>query len=357
MINRREFVKTCVVTSVASTFGASVLSARGGQSLKEAAAQAGLLYGSPLFPQDFNKPRLLDLYEEQTSIVAATVYMKKTQPDRGHFDFSAPDRVRDFARSKRIQVRGHTLIYGNATPDWVRDVSRDQAEKVLVEHVRTLVSRYAGQMHSWDVVNEAIDPNSDRPDLFRRTPWVEHLDAGYIELAFRTAAEADPKAILTYNDFGIEGDAPDHDVKRRAILRLMEQLKKNNVAIGALGIQSHIGPQWHGTKLRGFLREVEQMGLKIFITELDVRDKELPADNSARDRAVAETYLRYLDSVLENRAVEAVLTWGLYDGDSWLQERQSRNDGKHVRPLPFDEEMRPKPVVEAMMQAFGHRRG
>jgi len=358
MLTRREFVKSCAVASAATTFGASLLSARGDASLKAAAAQASLLYGSPLFPQDFNKPRLLDLYEEQTSITVATVYMKKTQPNRGHFDLSSPDRVRDFARSKKIQLRGHALVYGNATPDWVRsEVAKDQAEKVLAEHVRTLVTRYAGQMHSWDVVNEAIDPSSDRPDAFRRTPWVELLDAGYIELAFRTAAEADPKAILTYNDFGIEGDAPDHDAKRRAVLKLLEGLKKKDVPIGALGIQSHIGPQWHGSKLKGFLHEVEQMGLKIFITELDVRDKDLPADVSIRDRAVAETYSRYLDTVLENRAVEAVLTWGLYDGDSWLKERQSRSDGRPLRPLPFDEDLHPKPAVDAMIRAFGNRRG
>ena len=77
-------------------------------------------------------------------------------------------------------------------------------------------------------------------------PWVELLDSAYIELAFRTAAEADPKAILTYNDFGVEGDAPDNEVKRRAILKMLEGLKKKDVPIGAFGIQSHIGAQWHG---------------------------------------------------------------------------------------------------------------
>jgi endo-1,4-beta-xylanase len=358
MLTRREFVKSCAIASAATTVGSSLLNARGEESLKSVAAKASLLYGSPLFPQDFNKPRLLDLYEEQTSIITATVYMKKTQPSQGHFELSNPDWVRDFAHSKKIQLRGHALIFGNATPDWVGgEVTKDQAEKILVEHVRTLVKRYAGQMHSWDVVNEAIDPTSDRSDAFRRTPWVELLDSAYIELAFRTAAEADPKAILTYNDFGVEGDAPDNDVKRRAILKMLESLKKKDVPIGAFGIQSHIGAQWHGTKLRGFLHEVEQLGLKIFVTELDVRDKDLPADISARDRGVAEAYSRYLDVMLENRAVEAVLTWGLYDGDSWLKERQSRSDGRPLRPLPFDEDLHPKPAVEAMIHAFGNRRG
>jgi endo-1,4-beta-xylanase len=357
MLNRRDFVKSCAMASLAYPFAASPLYARGGETLKEAAAQAGLLYGSPLFPQDLNKPRLLDLYEEQTSIITCTVYMRRTQPERGHFDLEASDRVRDFARSKKIQLRCHTLVYGKATPDWVREVGRDQAEKVLVQHIRTLVARYAGQMHSWDVVNEALDSKSGRADLFKETPWLELLGTDYVELAFRTAAEADPKAIMTYNDFGIEGDSPEHEDKRRAMLHLLEQLKKKDVPIGGYGLESHIGPHWHGTKLGHFLREIEQLGLKIFVTELDVRDNQLPADIGSRDRAVADTYSRYLDVVLENRAVEAVLTWGLYDGDSWLRETQARSDGQHVRPLPFDEDLRPKPAFDALLHAFAHRRG
>ena len=109
--------------------------------------------------------------------------------------------------------------------------------------------------------------------------------------------------------------------------------------------------------MRGFLQEVEQLGLKIFATELDVRDKDLLADISARDRGVAEAYSRHLDVLLENRAVEAVLTWGLYDGESWLRERQPRIDGRPVRPLPFDEGLHPQPAVEAMIHAFGKRHG
>lgn len=357
MMNRRRFVKTCALASAAATFSAPWLRARSDETLKEAAAQAGLLYGSPLFPQDFRNPDLLRLYAEQTSIIAAPVYMRRTQGERGRFDFSVADRVHDFARSHGEQLRGHALIYGNATPDWVRNVTQNQGEKILIQQVRTLVSRFAGQMHSWDVVNEAIDQRSDRPDHLRQTVWLDLVGPDYIELAFRTAAEADPKAILTYNDFGIEGDSPDHDDKRNAILRLIEELKKKDVPIGAMGIQSHIGPQWQGRKLSGFLDEIQGMGLKIFITELDVRDKDLPANISERDRAIADTYQRYLDSVLQNRAVEAVLTWGLYDGDSWLQERQGRSDGLPIRPLPFDQDLRPTPVVQAMIAAFASRRG
>jgi endo-1,4-beta-xylanase len=357
MIDRRQFIKSCAIASAATTFGSVAVEARGGETLKAAASKAGLLYGSPLFPQDLNKSSLLDLYAEQTSIIVSTMFMRRLQAQRGHFDFSVGDSVRDFARSKGLQLRGHPLVYGNATPDWVRsDVTRDQAQKVLEEHVRTLVARYKGQMHSWDVVNEAIDPQSDRPDGMRRTPWAELLDANYLEIAFRTAAEADPKAILSYNEFGIEGDAPDHEIKRRAVLRLLEQLKKKGVPVGALGIQSHLGPKWHGSKLRGFLHEVEQMGLKIFISELDVRDKQLPGNISTRDQEVADTYGRYLDTVLENKAVEVVITWGLYDRDSWLQKTQARDDGAHVRSLPFDEDLRPKPAFDAMIRSFSHRR-
>ncbi len=344
------------MASAAGTAFSPLLLASADETLKAAAAQAGLLYGSPLFPQDFRNPDLLRLYAEQTSIITVPVYMRKTERERGQFDFSVADRVSGFARNHDIKIRGHALVYGNATPEWVSAVPREQAEKVLVNHVRTLVSRYAGQMQSWDVVNEAIDQHSDQPNSLRQTVWLDLLGPDYIELAFRTAAEADPKAILTYNDFGIEGDSPDQDRKRNAILHMIEHLKKKDVPIGAMGIQSHIGPQWNGTKLAGFLDEIQKMGLQIYITELDVRDKDLPANIADRDRAVADTYRRYLDAVLQNSAVEAVLTWGLYDGDSWLQEHQSRSDGLPIRPLPFDEDLRPKPVVKAMIQAFQSRR-
>src|SRR5580704_15124415 len=149
MINRRQFLQSCAIVPVAASFGSTLATAGSGETLKAAASQAGLLYGSPLFPQDLNKPRLLDLYAEQTSLVVSTMYMRRLQAQRGQFDFSAPDSVRDFARSKGLQLRGHPLVYGKATPDWVQnEVSRDQAQKVLEQHVHTLVARYAGQMHS-----------------------------------------------------------------------------------------------------------------------------------------------------------------------------------------------------------------
>jgi len=143
------------------------------------------------------------------------------------------------------------------------------------------------------VVNEAIEPQDGRSDNLRKTPWLELLGADYIKLAFQVAAEADPNALLVYNDYGLEYDTDEHDAKRSAVLKLLERLKTQGAPIHAFGMQSHL--QGHETrlnpeKLRRFLADIASLGLKILVTELDVVDSGLPADVAKRDRIVASVY-------------------------------------------------------------------
>jgi endo-1,4-beta-xylanase len=184
----------------------------------------------------------------------------------------------------------------------------------------------------------------------QNTPWLEFLGPDYIDLAFRVAAEADPKALLVYNDYGLEYD----EAKRTALLKLLERLKSNGTPIHAVGIQSHLsGSDTINPKnLRNFLSDVASLGLKILITELDVRDKELPLDVVVRDRIVARTYEDYLSVVLDELAVIAVLTWGLSDHNTWLSWSQPRRDGASVRPLPLDADSTPKLAWNAIARAF-----
>ena len=348
---RREF---CAWSGAAAAMLPNVMRAESHDSLRELAARSGRLFGSPLFPQDFQRPELLRLFAEQCSIITNTVYMPKVHPDRDRFEFDVAERVASFAKEHRLKMRGHALIYRLA--DWVEGaINPKNVEQILRKHVSTVARHFAGQMHSWDVVNEIIDPKSDRPDRLRDNAFLRVMGPEYIEVAFRAAAEADPGSLLAYNEFGIHNDAPDNEDKRHAVMSLLEKLKSKSVPIGALGIQSHLnanGSGFHSRKLRPFLKEVADMGLEIFITELDVADKNLQGSIAERDRAVAEMYEQFLEIVLEEKAVTLVLTWGLHDGDSWLQKTQPRPDGQHVRTLPFDDDLRAKPVFEAMARAF-----
>jgi endo-1,4-beta-xylanase len=141
--------------------------------------------------------------------------------------------------------------------------------------------------------------------------------------------------LLTYNDYGIETDN-DGDVKKRAaILELVRGMKANKVPIDAVGIQSHIHAGWSTADskgLREWMATLRGMGLKIFVTELDINDDTLKTDDPAEiDAAVAKSYHDYMDVLVSEPAVAAVLTWGVTDAHSWLA---GRRPGPRPGPRP-----------------------
>lgn len=274
-------------------------------------------------------------------------------PDR--FDFTKGDWMAKFARAHNMLFRGHTLVWHQSLPKWFKDtVNPQNAEQVLINHIKTVVGHYAGKMHSWDVVNEAIELSDKRADGLRRSRWLKFLGPDYIDLAFRTAAEADPQALLVYNENRLHSD--NFQARRTAVLRLLERLKSNGTPVHALGMQGHMGKRsWNNSQaasLRNFLKDVASLGLKILVTEMDVIDKSLPLDISVRDRIVAGVYKDYLSIVLDEPAVIAVLTWGLSDRYTWLSSYEPRKDGAPVRPLPLDAQLRRKLAWNAIAHAF-----
>lgn len=335
----------------------------GGESLKERAAKKNILFGTairhPLLSTD--KEYAQSLIKECSILVSEWgfkwhVYPKPLRPTPESFDFTAADLMFNFARSNGMEVRGHTLVWYMSLPDWFEStVNRQNAKDFLEKHIKTVVGRYQGQMHSWDVVNEAIETTDKHPDGLRKTPWLEFLGEDYIELAFRLAHEADPKAMLVYNDYGLVYDIPEDEAKRNAVIKLLKRLKSKGTPVHALGVQAHLDGsenKFNPKILKDFFAQVADMGLKIMITELDVTDKDLPRNVKVRDRIVAKAYSEYLKVALEQPAVIAVLTWGLNDKHSWLNEFQPREDGAPVRPLPLDMDGKRKFAWNAIARAF-----
>ncbi len=277
------------------------------------------------------------------------------RPTVDRFDFTRGDALRDFARAGGMAFRGHTLVWHNSLPSWFSStVNAGNAERYLVEHIATVASHYAGEIHSWDVVNEAIDTTSGRADGLRSTPWLQFLGPRYIDVAFATAAVADPRALLTYNEYGLELSSS--GPRRDATLRLLSDLRGRGVPLHGLGIQGHAGgtgwAQFDAGAFAAFLRDVAALGLRIFISELDVKDNNLIADTATRDQQVAAVYRDYLSVALAEPAVGAVITWGLSDKYTWVKTAAPRGDGLPVRPLPLDSEMKRKAAWEAIAAAF-----
>jgi endo-1,4-beta-xylanase len=254
------------------------------------------------------------------------------------------------------KVRGHNLCWHNQMPSWFAQVATPQnAADLLRRHIDTVAGHFAGHIQSWDVVNEAVHVEDGRPDGLRTSKWLQLLGPDYIGIAYRAASKADPKALLTYNDYDIEQDGIKFDQKRAAVLRLLTSMRDQKIPIQAVGLQSHLHastklPDW--TALHEFITAVEKLDLQVFVTELDVNDSDLGPDIEQRDHAVAELYRDYLNNVLQHRSVKAVLTWGLTDRDSWLNGFSRRHDQRPQRPLPFDSDLKPKPAFYAMVDAI-----
>jgi endo-1,4-beta-xylanase len=219
------------------------------------------------------------------------------------------------------------------------------------EHIQTVVGRYRGKVKVWDVVNEALADNGT--NILRNSLWLEIIGPDFIAQAFKCAREADPDAILRYNDYGLEN--PD---KRRKLIALIKSLQAQGVPVHAIGSQAHVNVSTSFETMDQALTEMATLGLPIHITELDVTSAQGGqrgfgadvADNatanqgglvSDADRRLAEAYAGIFRAFLKHaKSVEMVTFWGPNDANSW------RAYGK---PLLFDANCQPKPAFQAVI--------
>jgi endo-1,4-beta-xylanase len=339
------------------------------RSLAAAARASGRRFGSAIGGANFADPAYRALNAAECGLIVPENAMKwvATRPDARTFDFKAADAIVGWAKANGLGVRGHTLLwhYERWFPKWLVEHDfgpnpHQEAERLLAEHVRTVAGRYAPVVDSFDVVNEAIDPDTG---LLRETSLSRPLGgaAATIDLAFHTAREAAPHAQLVYNDF--MSWTADDGKHRDAVLRLLEGMKKRGTPVDALGVQSHLGSKYSEAPTglgniderawRQFLDTVTGMGLDLLVTEMDVHDNPLPGAIGPRDRAVAAHVRAYLDLMLSYRQCRTVMCWGLSDKYSWLNDFRPRTDGLPKRPLPFDADFHPKPFRDAIAGAFG----
>ncbi|MBB6142371.1 endo-1,4-beta-xylanase [Silvibacterium bohemicum] len=372
MQNRREFLRLLSAAAVLppltnayqekDTRPSALADVSGPRSLRAHAEQRGLLVGCAVVPDRLTgEPPYGSVVAEQANLLVAENAMKwgALRPAPGKFDFRGADEILAFAAGHKQKVRGHNLCWHESIPKWFDGaVTRDNARQFLVQHIQTVAGRYAGKLHSWDVVNEAIDTKSDRPDALRKSPWLELIGPDYIELAFRTARQADPAALLTYNDYGIENDSADNREKRGQVLQLVRRMKDRGVPIDAVGVQSHltVTDPAPGAGLQEFVRELRRMGLQVFVTELDINERKLEGSIAERDAAIAKLYKDYVTMMVAEPNVSAVLTWGITDRYTWLDgPKYARIDGKPQRCLPFDSDYQPSPAFFAYRDALDTR--
>jgi endo-1,4-beta-xylanase len=342
------------------------------------------------------------LVKEQFSQVVAENEMKwasvHPRPGADGYDFRAADAFVNFGLSNNMYLAGHTLVWHAQTPHWVFTgtnppprvtnaapspvvdtnapgtnrfgrgrfgpgfgggfgryngprASREELLRRMRDHIHTVVGRYKGKIKVWDVVNEALSDGGT--NILRNSLWLEIIGPDFIAKAFEYAHEADPDAILRYNDYSLENPA-----KRRKLIALIKSLQAQKVPVMAIGSQAHVNVSTSFETMDQALTEIATLGLPIHITELDVNSAQGGqrsfgadiANNAATtqgglvsdaDRKLAEAYAGLFRAFLKHdKSVEIVTFWGANDANSW------RANGK---PLLFDGNSQPKPAFDAVI--------
>jgi endo-1,4-beta-xylanase len=300
------------------------------------------------------------LFRHECRMLTTEVEVKlpNVQPRPGKWDFRAADLLMEYAAANRMAYRGHCLLWSSVLPNWFeREADAGNAEAIVTEYIHKTCSRYAGRVISWDVVNEAITDGDDAAeDGLRKGPLLGLMGPRYLDIAFKAAHEADPRALLCLNQDAVEYDVDSQDYRREKTLEQLRRLLDAKVPIHALGIQSHLEPGWlrfTPEVLSRFLDDVSALGLKVFVTELDVVDRRLPADIAERDQGAADAMREFLAVVLPHPAVAMINCWGLSDRYNWIQDSgMRRKDGRRSRAQLFDDDLAPKPVYHALADAL-----
>jgi len=293
----------------------------------------------------FNIPEAQRTVSTHFSEMTAENLMKMSylHPEENRYNFETADSFVDWAKSNGIGVHGHTFIWHSSyqVPGWMNNYSGDFAA-MLDEHVTTIAEHFAGNLESWDVVNEAIDQNQS--DCYRRSVFFNQMGADYIENAFRAAKAGDPNATLYYNDYDTEGG---NSAKLTCLLNMVDDLLAKGVPIEGVGFQMHVQIDWPSTSaIQNAFKAIADRGLMVKITELDVpvnnpwASQPFPQYTSFTDAAAERQKQRYKSIVNAYEAAVppsqrgGISVWGLWDGDSWILN-QSNRAGTSDWPLLF----------------------
>ncbi len=358
VLPRRSLLAACLSAGVMPS-GARAESDVGASALNARARRKGLFFGSAVSDEHLKgDPALLARVDAEAGIVVGEASFKwaDLHPEADRYDYGRADALLAWANARRIRVRGHTLVWHEGNPDWLEpSLNAANAEKLLTGHIKNVATHFAGKLQHWDVVNEVLQPDDNQPLALRQTLWLKALGPAYIDIAFHATKAADPSALRVINEFGTDYAMPWQERRRVALLALLADLLRRGVPVQAVGLQAHLdaGETTLDQKvLSRFIAEIAGMGLKIIVTELDVRDQRLPANVASRDTAVADHARAWLDAVLPNPAVLGVLSWGLSDRRSWLNDKFARADKLAQRALPLDVDLNRKKLWFAIAGAI-----
>lgn len=320
------------------------------------------------------EPEAMELVARHFNSITPENIMKweEIHPEPEQYNFKVSDQYVAFGEKHNMHIIAHVLVWHDQTPAWVfqdesgNPLGREALLERMKEHIFTVMGRYKGRIHGWDVVNESIMNDGS----FRKCKWLEIIGEDYIQKAFEYAREADPEAELYYNEYDYE-----FGPKTEGVIRLIRNLQSNDVRVDGIGIQGHWFLDYPKMDLlETYIKNLSSLGVKLMITELDVSVLPFyPVDSNivslssfdaekqkklnpyaerlpgAVEEDLAKRYAELFSFFSKHRGLFGRITlWAVHDGQSW------RNywpiTGRSDYPMLFDRHCQPKPAFDAVVR-------
>jgi endo-1,4-beta-xylanase len=322
-----------------------------------------MTFGTAVAQEVFDDEAYRALVVKQAAMLVPDRWLKFDwlRPDEKTFNFKEADALLTGAANNGLAMRGHTLIWNDWPPEWLKKASPSKLPYLLDQHIEAVMTHYAGKLQSWDVVNEPFVAWGNDPGGYRPGPWYSAMGPDYIFKAFKRAGLSDPNTKLVLNEAWTERSDVYGLAVRKSLLQLIDEIKDRGLRIDAVGLQGHLDPSqpYDDASFADFLHQIADRGLSIYITEFDINEAPFASSFAERDRQSAARVASFLKHALSVNAVSMLMCWGLTDRYSWYREPSILKAFKATRlprPLPYDDDLQPKPMRDAIAQALAERR-
>lgn len=320
--------------------------ANAAKTLKAAGSCTNRLIGVGLAANRLSEASYAQIAAAEFNFVTPENEMKwdATEPTPGNFNFSAGDRIVDFATRNGMKVRGHALLWHSQLPSWLDELTAPELEAAIVRHVEALVKHYRGKVIAWDVVNEAFDSSGN----LRNTVFSRVLGDSFIELAFRTARAADPDVKLYYNEYDVESAYPKSD----GVYLLLKGLRERGVPIDGVGMQMHTRTRDEDPPVPEFVANLDRfaaLGLDVTLSEMEIR---ICSDGTLELQK--QRYHDVIAACVAHPGCGDITIWGIPDKYSFLNGNAGLEcvDGGDPRPLLWDDDYQKKPAYDGVLDAL-----
>jgi len=325
-------------------------------TLKAAASCSGRLFGAALAASHLTESGYATAAREHNFVTPENeMKWDQIEPTRGTFTFGPADQIVTFAMQNGMKVKGHTLVWHKQLPAWVTSLTTAaDVRSAMLEHINGVMSHYKGKVVAWDVVNEAwltTGATGNGNPMIRASVFSNALGPSFIDEAFTAARQADPGALLIYNEFADEGSSD----KATAVYNMVKDMKTRGIPIDGVGMQMHIGINTAPTAadLAQNMQRFADLGVQVFISEMDV--------NGCAGYSLDQEKTQYHDIVaacVTQPACAAVTVWGVTDKFSWLNISVNSSSpagcatGQSPLPLLWDDNYAKKSSYTGVMDAL-----